>query len=240
MDRIKFIDEYEIKARYIPTFLSIAPLIHFLVLFLGTQFWNELIDNISYMLIANLTLSFIIMLAFVQFQCFFSKYFIEEKIFGKGGKKFPTTNMLLYTYRLISIDRKKQLHNKIKEIFDCKLSTEEEENINLKDAILQAREAVGHVRSFVGKGRITFQYNIRYGFFRNFIGGIIWSGIGSIGCSIIYGIKNEWKFMSFFIFIFLTHFIIFSIKKKLLKDLAFSYADTLYNEFLTKINKEKA
>lgn len=35
MSDIKWWDEYEIKARYIPTFLSVVPMVHFLILFLG-------------------------------------------------------------------------------------------------------------------------------------------------------------------------------------------------------------
>jgi len=47
MNQLKLWDEYEIRARYVPTFLSVIPMAHFLVLFLGEAFWKELSDNIS-------------------------------------------------------------------------------------------------------------------------------------------------------------------------------------------------
>jgi hypothetical protein len=107
LSEVKSWDEYEIKARYIPTLLSVIPLVHFLILFIGGAFWKELIGNIGWMLVvANLSLSLIIMLALVQVQCSFAKHFIEESIFGKGGERFPSTDMLLYDGGLISIERK--------------------------------------------------------------------------------------------------------------------------------------
>jgi len=233
MNKTKFWDEYEIKARFIPTFLSVAPLVHFLILFLGEAFWKELIGNIGWMLIvADLSLSLIVMLALVQVQCGFAKHWVEESVFGKGGVRFPTTDMLLYNGGLISFERKEQIRNRITEQFSVKLSSRDEEKNKPDNARLQAREAVGHVRSTVGKGAMTFQYNIRYGFFRNLFGGVIWGAVGSLGCSVIYGINNNWKIMSLFIVFFVIYLIMFFFKKMLLEKFAFTYADTLFNEFL--------
>lgn len=240
MNQIKWWDEYEIKARYLPTFLSIIPLVHFMILFIDQTFWRELVSNISWMLVfANLSLSLIVMLALVQFQCSFAKHFIEEPIFGRGGGRFPTTDMLLYNGGLISLERKELIRTKISNHFKCKFSTESEEKNNPSNARLQAREAVGHVRIFVGKGIITIYYNIRYGFFRNLIAGVIWSTIGSIGCSVLYAIRNDWKVMSFFIIYLLVFLTLFIFRKIILERLAFTYADTLFNEFLNQNKGDK-
>ena len=233
-------DEYEIKARYIPTFLSVVPLVHFLILFLGEAFWKELIGNISWMLVvANLGLSLLVMLAFVQIQCGFAKHWVEEPVFGKRGERFPTTDMLLLNGGLISFERKAQLRNKITEQFRSTFSSKDEENDEPYNARLQAREAVGQVRNAVGKGAMTIHYNIRYGFFRNLIGGVIWSVIGSIGSSIIYGLNSNWKTMSLFIIFFLIHIAMFLFKKSILDKFAFVYADTLFNEYLIENKGDK-
>ena len=234
MNEIKSWDEYEIKARYIPTFISVIPIVHFLILFLGGAFWKELANNVVWMIvISNLSLSLILMLAMVQIQSSISKHWIEESVFGKGGERFPTTEMLLYNGGLISIQRKEQIRSKIIQLYGCTLSSEIEENRDAVQARLQARESVAYVRRSVGKGIMTYQYNIRYGFFRNLIGGVIWSVFGSIGCAIIYGIDKDWRAMSFFIILALIHSILFSLQKVILTNLAFSYADTLFNEFLS-------
>ena len=240
MDKIKSWDEYEIKARYIPTFLSIIPIVHFSILFIGMNFWQELISNISWMLvIANVSLSLLVMLAMVQFQSSIAKIWIEESVFGKGGDKFPTTDMLLYREGLISKDRKELLRSKITEMSGCMFSSEDEERDDPENARLKAREAVGHVRSKVDHGVKTIQYNIRYGFFRNLIGGVVWSAAGSLGCSIIYFIDSYWKPMGLFIAYFAAFITLYIFKKVILEKLAFNYADTLFNEFISQNQGEK-
>jgi hypothetical protein len=230
--KIKWWDEYEIKARFIPTFLSVIPIVHFLIAFLGRAFWDELFTSISWMLvIADLSLSFIVMLALVQFQCSLGKIWIEESIFGKGGERFPTTDMLLYNGGLISTQRKEQLRSRILGESGCAFSNEEEERADPSNARLQAREAVGHVRRKVGHGVMTIQYNIRYGFFRNLIAGMPWAAIGGIGCSVMYLLESRWKPMSLFIGYTLIFLAIYLFKRAILERLAYSYADTLFNEY---------
>ena len=219
MNKIKSWDEYEIKARYIPTFLSVIPIVHFLILFVGMGFWQELISNISWMLvIANLSLSLIVMLGIAQFQSSLGKIWIEESIFGKGGDRFPTTNMLLYNKGLISRDRKNLLRIKISEMFGCSFST---------------------VRSKVGHGVKTIQYNIRYGFFRSLIAGAGWSCIGSLCCSILYFVDSKWEPMSLFVVYFSAFVALYMFRITILERLAYNYADTLFNEFLSQYQGEQ-
>jgi len=235
VDKIKLWDQYEIKARYIPAFLSVIPIVHFLILFIDMRFWQELIGNISWMLvIANLSLSLLVMLTITQFQSSLGKIWIEDSIFGKGGDRFPTTNMLLYNEGLISKDRKNLLRKKIFEKSDCKFSSENEEKDEPENARLQAREAVGQVRSKVGHGIKTIQYNIRYGFFRNLIAGAVWACIGSLGCSILYYTQSRWEPMSLFIAYFAAFAALYSFRKTILERLAYNYADNLFNEFLSQ------
>jgi len=232
VNKIKWWDEYEIKARYVPTFLSVTPIVHFSILFFGGAFWNELVKSIGWMLVVtDLSLSLIVMLALVQIQCSLGKIWIEESIFGKGGERFPTTNMLLYGGGLISKERKEQLRYRITNNSGCVLPTEDEERNDPSNAKMQAREAVGYVRTKVGHGIMTIQYNIRYGFFRNLIAGVIWATIGSFGCSVLYFIENKWKPMSLFITYTVIFLALYLFKKAILEKLAFSYADTLFNEY---------
>lgn len=232
MDISKWWDEYEIKARYIPTFLSVIPIVHFSIVFFGVAFWGELFASISWMLvIANVSLSLIIMLTLSQFQSSLGKIWIEESVFGKGGERFPTTDMLLYGGGLNSKQRKEQLRHKISDISGCVFSTEEEEHADPSNARLQAREAVGHVRAKVGHGVMTIQYNIRYGFFRNLIAGMAWATVGGVGCSVMYFHDGRWKPMTLFIAYTLIFLALYSFKRVLLERLAYSYADTLFNEY---------
>lgn len=239
MKKTKSWDEYEIKARLVPTFLSVIPMAHFAILFFGRTFWNELIDHIGWMpTAANISLSLIVMLALVQIQSGLAKSWIEESVFGKGGINFPTTDMLLYNGGLISKQRKEQLRQMISKSSGPVFSSEDDEMIDHQNARLQAREAVGHVRTKVGHGAMTIQYNIRYGFFRNLIAGVIWSTTGSLGCSIVYYLDSNWKPMSLFIAYFLVFVALYMLRKVILGKLAYNYADTLFTEFSSQIKGE--
>lgn len=232
MSKIKCWDEYEVKARYIPTFIAVMPIGHFLVVILGYAFWNEFITSISWMLVvSNISISLVIMLALSQFQCSLGKIWIEESVFGKGGEHFPTTDMLLHGGGLYSKTKKEQLRRKISEMSGNIFSTEEEELADPVNARLQAREAVGHVRSKVRHGVMTIQCNIRYGFFRNLIAGVIWAALGGVVCSIMYFLDGKWKPMILFIPYTLMFLALYLFKRVLLERLAYSYADTLFNEY---------
>jgi uncharacterized membrane protein YeaQ/YmgE (transglycosylase-associated protein family) len=237
--KIKWLDEYEIKARYIPTFLSVIPIVHFAIMLLGRSFWNELADNISWMpAVANISLSCVVMIALVQIQSGLGKTWIEESVFGKGGENFPTTDMLLFRGGLISRKRKEHLQRMISDIFGSTFSTEDEERDDPLNARLQAREAVGHVRLKVGHGVMTIKYNVRYGFFRNMIAGVVWGTVGSLGCSILYFLDSAWKPMSLFIACFLAFVALYRMKRQILGKLAFNYADVLFTEFSSQTKGE--
>ena len=228
-------DEYEIKARYIPVLLSVMPVAHLLLQLFGGAFLKELAIGINWIPAAsNLSLSFVGTVALAQFQCSLGKHWIEEGVFGKGGERFPTTDMLLYENGMISRERKAQIRAIVSELCGCALSDECEENTDPENARLRAREAVGQVRATVSRGVMTITYNIRYGFFRNLIAGVIWSVIGSVGCSIYYGSVGNWKVMGLFIVLAAGHLALFIFRKSILDNLASAYADTLFSEFINQ------
>ncbi len=237
MSNPKSWDEYEIKARYIPCFIAAVPPVHFLIQLLGPSFWETIARNVGWMLVTNISLSLIVMLALIQLQCGIAKGWIEESVFGKGGERFPTTDMLLLTEGYLSRESKIRIRERITKMFHVNFLSIDSEKEDPVEARLIAREAVGFVRKYVGKGVMTHQYNIRYGFMRNLIGGFIWVITGSLGCSVIYGINKNWAALAFFTAIALGFLILLFLKKSILNKFAFAYADTLFNEFLNKGDK---
>jgi hypothetical protein len=229
----KLWDEYEIKARYLPCLVSVIPLSHFLLLLLGRNFLNKIFSESDRLLvISNISFPLVLVLCLIQIQTTFSKYAIEGKVFGRGGEYFPTTNMFLLNDSSISQERKALIRNKLTEYFSLVFLTLEDELKNQKNARMQAREVISYIRRKVGRGVMTHQYNIRYGFFRNFIGGCIWAIPGSIGCAILYAVNNEWVTAFVFISFALLFIVLFILKRRILSSVAFSYADSLFNEFL--------
>lgn len=233
MTNPKFWDEYEIKARYIPCFMAAVPLVHFLIQLLGISFWETIARNIGWMLVTNISLSLIVTLSLIQLQCGIAKHWIEDSIFGKGGINFPTTNLLLFEDSVLSRNIKLAIREKINNDFHFELMNEDQEHKDIVEARRLIKDAVGFIRTYVGKGRMTHQYNIGYGFMRNLIGGSLWAVIGCIGSAITYGLKKNWEPMSVFV---LGAFIFFSLlifKDRILSKYAHQYAVTLFNEYVT-------
>lgn len=173
-----------------------------------------------------------------QFQCVLGKHWIEFSVFGKNGERFPTTDMLLFSGGIISTERTEHIRAAVVRLTHCTLSSESEERVDPDSARLRAREAVGQVRTIVDKGRATIQYNIRYGFFRNLMGGVIWSAIGSACCSIYYGMAGNWLATALFSTWAALHLGLFTFRKPILTNLALAYGDTLFTEFLNHSAKE--
>jgi hypothetical protein len=231
--RPKFWDEYEIKARYLPCLISVIPLSHFLIRVLDTNFLGKLLENSAWLLvISNVGFPLIFVLCLMQIQVVFAKDVIEKIVFGQGGIHFSTTDMLLLSGGLISQEKKDLIRQKVSTIFPVVFPTKDAEVSNLDNARMCARDAVELIRKKVGKGIMTYQYNIRYGFMRNLIGGIIWAVPGSIGCVVLYAINKNWGPMLFFTTVICIYLIFFFCKKRILSNIALSYANTLLSEYL--------
>ncbi|MEI6608390.1 MAG: hypothetical protein WCO53_01455 [Deltaproteobacteria bacterium] len=233
MSNPKSWDEYEIKARYIPCFVTAVPLVHFLIQLLGSTFWETIANDMGWLLITNAGLSIIVTLAIIQLQCGIAKHWIEESVFGKGGINFPTTNSLLFQDKVMSRSIKKTIREKIIKDFRFALMDEVKESQDILEAKKIIREAVSFIRVYVGKGKMTHKYNIRYGFIRNLMGGTVWAFLGSIGSGVIYGLQKRWEPMALFILCALIFFAILIFKKQILSKYAQHYAEILLSEYIT-------
>lgn len=226
------LDKYEVVACYIPSIISIIPLSHFIIIVFSKSFLESISNSVSYMLVADLTISTVLGVAVVHIQTWFSKAFVEEVVFGKGGINFPTTNILLFSKGLYSKARKIELRALIKKEFNIVLPNEKKELENVEEAQMQCREIVSQIRKKVANQGMVRSYNIRYGLLRNLIGGVIWLP-GSLASAIYYGFNNQIKIMLFFSVWAALSLLIFFLKKIILEKAAFSYADSLYTEFLS-------
>jgi hypothetical protein len=239
VDEVKAWDEYEIKARYIPCFISAIFPVHFLVLFLGVSFWETLTANIGWLMVANISLSLVVTLALIQLQSGIAKHWVEEGVFGEGGINFPTTNFLLFKDAYLSKGMKVAIRKKIKEDFNFELMDEDQEGLDIDEARKTAREAVGLIRRSVGKGIMTHHYNIRYGFIRNLIGGALWGLAGSVGAAAWYGFEKNWQALTFFSICALIFLVLILSRKIILKKFACQYTEILFNEYMFQKGGDK-
>lgn len=223
-------DKYTFNAQYIPAIIVAIPAMMLLSQVEARQI-QELFKHAGWFLIVkDISLPTIAVIAFTHAVRLMGKYGIEWFLF-QNGLRFPTTEMLLWKTRLLSAERKRQLHAQIKADFGIQLCTQEEESADEQEARLRAKDAVGQVRIKVGAGIRTRQYNVQYGLSRNLAGGtplmlilavfaliLVPGGLakalswGCIGFSILYGIACL----------------------PLLRHMGSHYAEYLFNEYLRK------
>ena len=124
-----------------------------------------------------------------------SKWLFQYPLFKKDEAEMPTTKMLLWQNAAISPAYHKVIANKVKATFGLKLPTLEEEKADLALAKKMIAEAVYQIRQNCRGDDILRQYNMEFGFCRNYLGAGVWSNLFIIGigvANILYGWLPWW------------------------------------------------
>lgn len=168
---MKIPDEYDIKARALPAFLSIMPILLFSHFYLYSKLPKFLDSLFKMKLFGDISAAIIFTYLFMQICRFVSKKFYQDTYFNKDELNMPTTDYLMWSNDRYSREYKRKIHDKIKKAFGIALLASEEEAKDELEARKRIVEAVGHVRNQVKRGYLLHQHNIEYGFMRNLIGG---------------------------------------------------------------------
>lgn len=113
-----------------------------------------------------------------------SKVLFQYPLFKKDETEMPTTKMLLWQNEAISPAYHKEIAAKVKSTFGIKMPTREEEQVNLSVAKQTIADAVYQIRQHTRGDMILRQYNMEFGFCRNYLGAGVWSIILILGLSI--------------------------------------------------------
>ena len=118
-----------------------------------------------------------------------SKVLFQYPLFKSDETEMPTTKMLLWKNDIISPAYHKEIAAKVKATFGIKLPTREEEQTNLILAKRMIADAVSQIRQHSRGDIILRQYNMEFGFCRNYLGAGVWSvflilslGVANIFC----------------------------------------------------------
>ncbi len=183
-------DQYEIKARVIPSVITTMLPLFLFNYFLVNQELQKLFATLSeWEVVSGVTTSLILLYFIVEINRGLSKY-LFEKYFFKGTSHLPTTTFLLFGDTEYSHDFKARLRNKIESNFGIKLLSKEDEEKDQNLARKLIAESVSHIRNKMRKDEFIKQANIRYGFFRNLIGGCVIGATLSIA-NIAYLLSND-------------------------------------------------
>ena len=215
-----------------PALVSSLPLI--ILWFFGSD-QGELEELMSFILslqfLGGITLTIVFLYFYSELIRTTSK-FIERHYFS-NRIGFPTTYLMMYQDDTFSRIYKDTYRQKAKALFGMHLPSVAEEKDNPNEARKRLQETTKLVILRVGSGRLVMKHNIWYGFFRNLIGGSLYSVVFCI-LNIYIGavmLENNTLWISSlalligYIFVLLLH-------KRILVQHAEAYAKQLFAEFM--------
>lgn len=182
-------DKYIRIARVYPAILGMLPTCILLAMCMGEWLpqYQAMVGNVNWVLcmiggtaLVSLAVGYLVREIFKET----SKWLFQYSLFKKDETEMPTTKMLLWQNAKISPAYHKEIARKVKETFNIKLPSEVEEQKNLSVAKKTIVDAVAQIRQNCRGDEILRQYNIEFGFCRNYLGACVWSVILIIGMGI--------------------------------------------------------
>lgn len=180
---------YEKKARLYPVIIGmLIPL--FLIIHLSSQMistFNQLeeIWNIAISILPATLITGALMYGVKYLSRSTSKALFQFPLFKENESKMPTTELMLWSNKSLSRQKKGLVHKKIQNDLGLILMTEEQEELEEEEARLLIADAVKQIREKTRENIILFNYNCNYGFIRNFMGANIWALITVICIGIL-------------------------------------------------------
>lgn len=173
-------DKYIRVARIYPAILGVLPTFILLAMCMGKWFpqYQTLAGNLKWILgltcgtiAASMAVGYLVREIFKET----SKVLFQYPLFKRDEIDMPTTKMLQWQNKAISDAYHKEIAAKVKTVFGIKLPTREEEQINLDEAKKTIVDAVSQIKQNCRGDEILRQYNIEFGFCRNYLGASVWS-----------------------------------------------------------------
>lgn len=233
-------DDYDLEAVFTPAVVNVLILDFVFTCTLlpfaeNTEWWHSAIAVVA-PLAASVVLFRFAMHLFREV----ARTTVESVLYRKDRLRFPTTSMLLYNDSSISKVMKKRIREDIKAQYNITLSTKAQENADVMEARRIAKDAVALIRKTVAdnKDAMTRRKLIRYGMFRNFLGGALFCLPLSALCWAISYYLTGTRNMAI-LFAMLVYLIIVIVDYFLTKSAAVDYAETLLTTF-DKINHNEA
>ena len=230
IEKLLNMDDYDLEAVFTPAVVNVLILDFVFTCTLlpvaeNTEWWRSAIAVVA-PLAASVVLFRFAMHSFREV----ARTTVESILYRKDRLRFPTTSMLLYNDSSISRVMK----------YNITLSTKAQENADEMEARRTAKDAVALIRKTVAdnKDAMTRRKLIRYGMFRNFLGGAFFClPLSALCWAISYYLTGASNVA--ILFAMLVYLIIVIVDYFLTKSAAVDYAETLITTF-DKINHNEA
>lgn len=186
IEKLLHLDDYDLEAVFTPAIVNLLILdfVFTCTLFSVAEYtvwWHAAIA-----IAAPLT-SAVILTRFVMYLFRATSRVYENVLYRKDRLNFPTTSMLLHNDHSISKVMKKRIREDLKTTYKMQLCSENLEKADEMEARRTAKDAVSLIRKTVADSHDNMSRRklIRYGFYRNFLGGAVYCLPLSLLCWII-------------------------------------------------------
>ena len=225
-------DKYDLEAVFTPAVVNI--------LFLDFVFTCTLLPIVKNAewcptvipLVAPLAASVVLFRFAMYLFCEIARTTVESMLYQKDRLRFPTSSMLLYNDTSISKMMKKRIRKDLIAKYKITLCTKAQEDADEMEARRTAKDAVALIRKTVAEREdvMTYRKLIRYGMFRNFLGGALFCFPFSVICWVINFYLTKSENITIIIAI-IFYLIIIIVDYVLTRSAAVDYAETLITTF---------
>ena len=235
-------DKYIRVARVYPAVLGILPICILLAMCMDEWFpqYQTTVGNVKWILcLVGGTATVSLAVGYLVRELFreTSKVLFQTFLFKIDEMEMPTTKMLLWQNEAISAAYHKEIAAKAKATFGIKLPTREEEQANPTEAKKTVVDAVSQIRQHTREDLILRQYNMEFGFCRNYLGAGVWSIVFILGLGIA-NIFHGWLPWWALAVSLILQVLLMVCCIKLLNIRGWAYAKYLYATFTGKNNNK--
>ena len=186
---MRIMDKYIRISRVYPAVLGMLPTCILLAMCMDDWFpqYQALAGNVKWVLyliggtaLVSMSVGYLVSEIFKET----GKWLFQYTRFKKDETEMPTTKMLLWQNAIISPEYHRKIATMVKDKFGIKLSSQKEEKADIGIAKTRITEAVSQIRQNCRGDKILRQYNIEFGFCRNFLGASVWSMLSMTGLGI--------------------------------------------------------
>lgn len=228
----KLFDRYTIIAVFIPGIITFLPLIILWFFLLDHNEFRDLTSFLSNLqFFGSISLTLVLLYFYSQIIRTTSKYLERRYFICQRG--FPTTYLMTYQDHVFSDSYKQKYHDLVFQEFTLNLLDKDSERSDPIEARKRLDEAGKFVVLKVANNTLVKEHNIWYGFFRNLIGGTIYSLLFCV-ISIILGVLvlNEATLIILSSILFTLYCILLIFRKMIIVQYGEAFARQAIAEFL--------
>lgn len=227
-------NEYYLKARLMPTVLTMIPLV-VLYLYIVAPLIDPVLKPVWNLLpvFTGVSINVAVMFLLVLLNRFLSKA-IFQRLFYQDDLKMPTTDFLLPNNPALDNISRERYYSFILTDFgiDMKKSLKALKSEN--DKRIMIARVVGQIREMMRDNKMILQHNIEYGFFRNLLGGCVVASIISVSLLIIALVIENRTLLITSIVTFVIYILPIVFSKLIVKIHGANYAKVLFEQYGVK------